>query len=405
MSRWTRAGGALGAALAVFAIAPGPHAVAQVTAPGPPPTTAAGVGVPAPVQAAPPVPEAPDEVPDDPPPADVLPPPPPPGPPPEPTPDQTRLRAAIAARLVDARGSLAQLETWQASTRQRLDGFAARVAGLEATVARLRAETTVARRRVADSDASVRRWGVHLYTAGSLGPLEIFLDVDGLATAPRRLGLTTGAFDAAQQGRRVNRAGLAALRVERSARSAELDRARLAADEARRSALEADLAVDAWRRDIAALSAGQDIAVVGMVFPVAAASTFADSFGAPRMTGTPFAHAHQGVDIFALRGAPIVAIERGVLARVGTDRLGGTKLWLVGQSGTRYYYAHLDGYAPGVADGVVVVAGQMIATVGSTGNARATPPHLHFEIRPGGGDAVNPYPVLRQVVDLVAVSP
>jgi hypothetical protein len=90
-----------------------------------------------------------------------------------------------------------------------------------------------------------------------------------------------------------------------------------------------------------------------------------------------------------------VACERGVLVRIGTDVLGGTKLWLVGASGTRYFYAHLSGFADGVVEGKVVQPGDVVGYVGNTGNAATTPAHLHFQVHPGGGAAVNPYPLLR----------
>jgi len=128
---------------------------------------------------------------------------------------------------------------------------------------------------------------------------------------------------------------------------------------------------------------------------------FTDTFGAPRMTGTPYAHPHQGTDIFAAHGTPLVACEPGVLVRVGTDVLGGTKLWLVGTSGTRYFYAHLSAFAEGVVEGKVVQAGDVVGYVGNTGNAATTPAHLHFEAHPGAGPAVNPYPLLK-VADTTA---
>ena len=83
---------------------------------------------------------------------------------------------------------------------------------------------------------------------------------------------------------------------------------------------------------------------------------------------------------------------QGVIIRVGVDVLGGTKLWLKGQSGTYYYYAHLDSYASRV--GQRVKAGELIAYNGQTGNARYTAPHVHFEVHPGGA-TVNPYPYVK----------
>ena len=132
------------------------------------------------------------------------------------------------------------------------------------------------------------------------------------------------------------------------------------------------------------------------IFPVMRGYQFGDSFLAPRMFGTPDAHRHQGADIFAPFGTPVVAVERGIVTRIGTVRLGGQRVWLIGETGTAYYYAHLSRFGLGLEDGDFVEAGTVLGYVGDTGNARGTPPHLHFEIRPGGGSAVNPTPLLRQ---------
>lgn len=142
---------------------------------------------------------------------------------------------------------------------------------------------------------------------------------------------------------------------------------------------------------------GQAIALGGFVFPVGAPFNFASTFGAPRMTGTKYEHSHQGNDIFAPGGTPLYATSRGVIARKAVAVLGGNKLWLVAADGTQYYYAHLSAYADGIEDGAVVEAGQVLGYVGDTGNARGTPPHLHFEIHPGGGAAIDPYPILDAV--------
>jgi Peptidase family M23 len=125
--------------------------------------------------------------------------------------------------------------------------------------------------------------------------------------------------------------------------------------------------------------------------------SFVDTFGAPRMTGTKYQHKHEGTDIFAPIGTKLLATTRGVIERKGVAVLGGNKLWLHGEDGTQYYYAHLSAFVEGVDDGTVVEAGQVIGYVGITGNAVGTPSHLHFEIHPGGGGAINPFPTLDAV--------
>lgn len=135
-------------------------------------------------------------------------------------------------------------------------------------------------------------------------------------------------------------------------------------------------------------------AALGFVFPVAGPHKFINDWGFPRSGG----RSHQGTDIFASKGTPVVAVERGVVYRIGQNSLGGNILWLRGASGTSYYYAHLDGYA-NVTEGQLVRPGQLLGYVGNTGNAITTPPHLHFQVHPGGGAPVNPFPLLRSVSD------
>jgi len=127
----------------------------------------------------------------------------------------------------------------------------------------------------------------------------------------------------------------------------------------------------------------------GMACPVNGAVAFTDTYGAPRSGG----RSHQGVDMIAAKGTPVVAIEGGVLD-LGSSSLGGITIWLNGNSGDEYYYAHLDGYASGVFDGMSVSVGELIGYVGNTGNAIYTVSHLHFEFHPGGGGAVNPTPLV-----------
>ncbi|MFM8828020.1 MAG: choice-of-anchor P family protein [Actinomycetota bacterium] len=129
----------------------------------------------------------------------------------------------------------------------------------------------------------------------------------------------------------------------------------------------------------------------GYAFPVLGEGVgYGDDYGDPR-AGTGW---HHGTDLFAPMGTPIVAVADGTLSKVGVNNLGGNRLWLTDDAGNEFYYAHLSAYAPGTADGVRVRAGQVIAFLGNTGQAITTPPHLHFEIHPGGGDSVNPYPYL-----------
>jgi murein DD-endopeptidase MepM/ murein hydrolase activator NlpD len=150
--------------------------------------------------------------------------------------------------------------------------------------------------------------------------------------------------------------------------------------------------------------APQLVARVLAPFPVAGPAHYTDDWGAPRH-GPP-AHAHQGTDIFAARGTPVIAALDGTVDRMSTtSRLGGTSLRVTLESGTFFYYAHLDGFAPGMTEGRRVRAGDVVGFVGNTGNAAGTPPHLHFEIHPRGGRAVSPVPYLdRWVAEATATA-
>ncbi len=119
---------------------------------------------------------------------------------------------------------------------------------------------------------------------------------------------------------------------------------------------------------------------------------YLDTWGSARATG----RTHQGTDIFSGSGNYVYAVVDGRLTGRSWDGAGrnaGNAWTLTGSDGTRYFYAQLVDFAPDLGVGSPVRAGQIIGWVGATGNASA--PHLHIEIRPGGGSAVNPYPILR----------
>ena len=123
-----------------------------------------------------------------------------------------------------------------------------------------------------------------------------------------------------------------------------------------------------------------------IICPVLGGSAYGDSWGAPRSGG----RRHQGVDMLAPTGTPLQAVVSGTLTQ-GTNTLGGVTVSVHGDNGNRYYYAHLSSFE---ALAGRVEQGQVIGYVGDSGNAIGTP-HLHFEIHPGGGVAVNPYPSVR----------
>ena len=114
----------------------------------------------------------------------------------------------------------------------------------------------------------------------------------------------------------------------------------------------------------------------------------------PRLLGEPRpgGRGHTGVDMMSPIGTPLVAIENGVLENLNWHYAGGIGLTVKGDSGDSWYYAHLDGYAPGIQAGMRVAAGQLIGYVGETGNAAG--PHLHLAHILPSGQYVNPYPVV-----------
>ena len=95
-------------------------------------------------------------------------------------------------------------------------------------------------------------------------------------------------------------------------------------------------------------------------------------------------------------GTPIYAVVNGTISKKQVDfvgSLGGNSLWLSAPDGTYFYYAHMSAFAPGIEVGTVLTAGAVIGYVGKTGNTSV--PHLHFEVHPQGGPAVNPYPIVK----------
>jgi murein DD-endopeptidase MepM/ murein hydrolase activator NlpD len=115
----------------------------------------------------------------------------------------------------------------------------------------------------------------------------------------------------------------------------------------------------------------------------------ANTWGAPRGTG----RTHEGQDIFAPKGTPILSATNGYVYKVGENNLGGQTVSVIGAGGRVYYYAHLDAYAPGIEVGDRVTTRTVLGYVGTTGNAAGTPPHLHFGIYTSTG-AINPLPLL-----------
>lgn len=135
----------------------------------------------------------------------------------------------------------------------------------------------------------------------------------------------------------------------------------------------------------------------GFVYPLVTQSeSFIDSYAAGRSGG----RTHNATDMMTPRGTPIVAPENGMVSQVGSNPLGGNRMWVSGKSGYHYYLAHFDGFAPGITDGLEVTAGTLLGWAGNTGSgAQFTPPHLHIALHwpeKSSKPALNPYPLLSQ---------
>jgi len=299
---------------------------------------------------------------------------------------------AIVGDLNDARSFMADLQG-------RLDAAVTRVATLEGSIAELdaRLATLEVRQRqaVRQLDTARERFAqraVDAYVRGNNPGLDAVLRAEDPSELQANSSFVSTVLDADAvavedylQARAVLTIDLVDAADERFAARTQLTRAR---EDERMLAQEAE---DAELR-LAAFEAGSTIFVSGFVFPVADPHEFISSFGFPRGGGT---RQHQGNDIFAPRGTELYATERGVIANMGTGSLGGIKLWLIGESGTSYYYAHLSAYADGVRNGMVVEAGDLVGYVGDTGN-NAGNYHLHFEVHPTGTSAstIDPLKVL-----------
>ena len=158
---------------------------------------------------------------------------------------------------------------------------------------------------------------------------------------------------------------------------------RAAAEAARRRAAAAAAAAAA-----AGYSSSAYVDPSGRTCAVGGANTFSDTWGAPRSGG----RTHTGLDMVAAMGTPIVAVENGYIWSPNWHWAGGNGLYVRGDSGDIYYYAHLQGYAPGLYDGQRVGVGQLVGFNGNSGNAAI--PHLHLGYQPGGGPLTNPYQLM-----------
>lgn len=321
--------------------------------------------------------------------------------------DDTRARAEATIRELDeAQGDLGRLEQQMSEVEHRVE---------------------VASNGIEDLEAEVQTIAVDQYMRAGEPPALVPLDAD---VGDQLLGnelarfVTEGDTDAidAYAGQRADLEDAAAeldeLRADQAAaverlaqRNAELQAEVARLEDLERDRIEAErrrMEEERQRREAAAAAAATAAAAPapgetpdastpaggssapappasdGVFLCPVPGSTFIDSWGAPRSGG----RSHQGVDMMASAGTPIYAPVDGDVSHRGVS-LGGLSFFLYGDNGNTYFGTHLSGYA---ASGHVV-AGTVIGFVGATGNANGIN-HLHFEIWPGGGAPVNPYPTV-----------
>ncbi len=315
---------------------------------------------------------------------------------------------ALVLAAPSAAAAKADVSKQVASAKQQANAAAARLSKAETALALaerdvedLTIRDAANRERLNSLQGRVKALAVHRYMGGTGGVTLTSNDPGAIARTDAIIRfITVGASDAIEEYR-VARADLDASR--RALRSRLSDRraavARLAGD--RRKAM-AEL--DRLAKALAAFEAKQAsargarpssrsaraagiIATGNWICPVQGPHSFSNDWGAPRNGGR---RSHQGNDIIAPRGTPVVANVAGTFSR-NSSNLGGNSYYLKGNDGNTYFGAHLDGYS---GAGGAVAAGTVLGYVGDTGDARGGVTHLHFEIHPGGGGAVNPYPTL-----------
>lgn len=358
--------------------------------------------------------------------------------------------SSLAQSLEEARAERSQLQTRLDAATAALGEVEERVARLEAEGNELEAEAAALEAGVAELHDAMQIQVVALFKRGSVrDPLTVFLTSDdpneallraqtleravvadlgefeGLAADRRRLSAVRERLadqrgevaDAVAEQREV-RAALQrdlerAAELEQRLEAEERERQRRAEEarrERERQAREAREAAEAEQRAAPAPSAsprsgsggsnsggsgsggsggGNAPVTSGMACPVGQPHSFTDTWGAPRSGG----RAHRGTDILAPYGTPVYAIVDGVWSIQSPGPSAGLWAILRGNDGNQYWYMHLQSHT--VSNGARVSAGQQTATNGDTGNARGTP-HVHFELHPGGGSAINPYATLRR---------
>ena len=303
---------------------------------------------------------------------------------------QKRANAA-AERYAKAVGALNEAERKTAELEARAARTSAELAGLQSHVRDravrqyVSAGSEISWLEAKDISRAARTQAMARYVR--LGDDDA---VDRYQALSDDLELEQGAMARAVEARRAAAAKLKAEEAASQRELARLEAIQAKAEAARKKAAAARRPAGAPASTPRASRGSGAARVIGSgswICPVQGPRSFTNDWGNPRSGG----RRHQGTDILSPRGTPVVASVGGTV-RHHNSRLGGLSYYLKGNDGNTYFGTHLSGYA---ASGSVA-AGTVVGYIGNSGNASGGPPHLHFEIHPGGGGPTNPYPTLRQ---------
>jgi peptidoglycan LD-endopeptidase LytH len=307
---------------------------------------------------------------------------------------------AGATPLDDAKHERDATQAAAVAAAQRYVDALSEQARLEAEIARLEAEIPALRARAKELRQQVRQRAVRMYQGNTGDSATAMIEAKSAMDASRAAHLTE---EVAQQDR------AAADELSTNAKKLEQDEIRVSKAKVAQDALVAQLAEqkqtledalaasDAAVKTLEAVATSQGqlsgsdadagrVATGAAVCPVFGPVAFVNDWHAPRSGG----RLHLGTDMFSKYGTPVISVVAGTI-RWDSDVLGGWGIWLDGDDGVSYYYAHLSRYE---GPSRRVARAEIIGYVGDSGNAKGGPPHLHFGIR-SGGEMVNPFPTVR----------
>ncbi|MGH8900607.1 MAG: murein hydrolase activator EnvC family protein [Egibacteraceae bacterium] len=304
--------------------------------------------------------------------------------------------AAQEPQLAQARAERERLGADLSNITEQLERLTVAIAEAQTRRDRLEAEVGALQTAAVTARGILTKQAIRAYTHGDFGPVAQLLTAvapgDAIERSRMLAGLSLRERELAEHAV-IARAALATRRADLDRTLVELRghethaarvRVDLEATFARAKAIETELASRRSRQRQVSRAGQRGV----YACPMASPYVFRDTWGAARSGG----RRHRGVDMFAPYGGNVYAITSGVITRKANGGLGGIGLYLKGDDGNVYYYAHLARIVPGYGPGRRVQAGELIGYNGNTGNARGGPAHVHMEVRPGGGGTINPYP-------------